>query len=66
MNIFKVKINTFMKRLPILATVLLCLAACASNNKESDDSTKNTGNTEFRSPKGDIIAIRTINGADTV
>ncbi len=45
--------------LPFLLLVLL-LAACGSNSTDSND-----GTVEFRSPKGDIIVSRTIQGTDT-
>lgn len=58
-----------MKKNIILAvTALLLVAACANksqNDSNNSSNISNNGTTAFRSPQGDIVAIRTIKGADT-
>ena len=43
-----------------LLLAFLFFAACSGGNDTSND-----GTVEFRSPKGDIVAVRTIQGSDT-
>lgn len=49
------------KNIFLAVTSLLFLTACANQGQ----NTSNDGTVEFRSPKGDIVAIRTIKGSDT-
>lgn len=58
-----------MKKIITLAIVsFLMLSACSQKSQSSDnENNKNNANNtvEFRSPKGDIIAVCTVNGTDT-
>lgn len=49
-----------MKKNILIASSFLILAACDNQGTDSND-----GTVEFRSPKGDIIVSRTIQGTDT-
>ena len=51
------------KLLKFSTLILLLLTACGNSGQSADDSKQ--GTKEFRSPKGDIIAVRTLKGADT-